>query len=409
MTKLEKFLEGVEKLRTPQNTKKIDALIEGTNLIASEYRKRKAKEEKARLEAEGFKKLDQHRIDSGLSNKAFVEGVGKTIIKSNQPDDVKTKLMESLDKYTKYLTESSVEPACRFCKVQVNDIAKEYLANNDINGLLHAVVLPHDSRLYNYDAIAYKRWTDILSSGKPLSTGDCNIQASFLVTRKLIDTDHEKLFVIVNEYNPTKYKPLLWHYADTSYVVQNKPEMNVKDFTESVGNAIIKSDYSYQTKQDLLEGLGSWIKDKCKTYGRSFGTSCCGKTYYDEPEVQEKFIDELVKTINKVGYNKFSKKYDFMAEKVSGNEVKGKVTADLDTVITVPFSFVLKNTADGDNPKPVLTFMYQMPGQTEKVTSNFNMTPDVKSYIAIGQMWRKLDKIRKQLSDDYANRAFAQK
>ena len=99
MTKLEKFLEGVEKLRTPENTKKIDALIEGTNLIAAEYHKRKLREEKARLEAEGFRKLDQHRIDSGLSTKAFIEGVGKTIIESSQPDDIKDKLMENLKLY----------------------------------------------------------------------------------------------------------------------------------------------------------------------------------------------------------------------------------------------------------------------------------------------------------------------
>ena len=107
MTKLEKFLEGVEKLRTPENTKKIDALIEGTNLIAAEYRKRKLREEKARLEAEGFRKLDQHRIDSGLSTKAFIEGVGKTIIESSQPDDIKDKLMENLKLYANYLTEST--------------------------------------------------------------------------------------------------------------------------------------------------------------------------------------------------------------------------------------------------------------------------------------------------------------
>lgn len=210
MTKLEKFLEGVEKLRTPQNTKKIDALIEGTNLIASEYRKRKAKEEKARLEAEGFKKLDQHRIDSGLSNKAFIEGVGKTIIESNQPDDVKEKLMESLDMYAKYLTESESVSGCVFGLEPMDEQAKELLSKNDINGLLHKYVLPKDTHKYGDAATARKAGVEKVATdnGTPIDG------VQYTISRKLIDTDHEKLFVLSAEGDANKL-PYILHYADT--------------------------------------------------------------------------------------------------------------------------------------------------------------------------------------------------
>ena len=96
---MEKFMSELEKLKTPDNEKVVGKLMEGVNLIADEYRRRKASEKAAKLEAEGFAKLDEHRTASGLSAKAFIEGVGKTIIDSAQPEEVKEKMDASSFNY----------------------------------------------------------------------------------------------------------------------------------------------------------------------------------------------------------------------------------------------------------------------------------------------------------------------
>lgn len=102
MTRVELFLSEIEKLRTPQNTKRIDALIEGVSCIADEARRRQAKR-KALAEAEGFKKLDAHRLSSGLTDKAFLEGVGHSIIGASLPDETKSQMLDVLGRYGDYL------------------------------------------------------------------------------------------------------------------------------------------------------------------------------------------------------------------------------------------------------------------------------------------------------------------
>lgn len=107
MTRLEALINGIKDLETPENTKTIKKLTEGITLMANEYRKRKAAETKAITEAKGFAELDELRKRSGLSDRAFLEGVGNDIIKSNHPVEVKQKLMNKLSDYSNYLTESA--------------------------------------------------------------------------------------------------------------------------------------------------------------------------------------------------------------------------------------------------------------------------------------------------------------
>lgn len=107
MTRLEALINGIKDLETPENTKTIKKLTEGITLMANEYRRRKAAETKAITEAKGFAELDELRKRSGLSDRAFLEGVGNDIIKSNHPVEVKQKLMNKLSDYSNYLTESA--------------------------------------------------------------------------------------------------------------------------------------------------------------------------------------------------------------------------------------------------------------------------------------------------------------
>ena len=107
MTRLEALINGIKDLETPENTQTLKKLTEGISLMANEYRRRKAAETKAITEAQGFTELDELRKRSGLSDRAFLEGVGYDIIKSNHPDEVKQKLMNKLSDYSNYLTESA--------------------------------------------------------------------------------------------------------------------------------------------------------------------------------------------------------------------------------------------------------------------------------------------------------------
>lgn len=349
MTKLEKFLEGVEKLRTPENTKKIDALIEGTNLIAAEYRKRKLREEKARLEAEGFRKLDQHRIDSGLSTKAFIEGVGKTIIESSQPDDIKDKLMENLKLYANYLTESAVA-GCMFCLEPLDDQAKDCLAKNDIAGLMRWV-LPKGAHKYGDAATARKAGVEKVAAdnGTPIDG------TPYTITRKLIDSSHEKLYIL-SAADGNKV-PYILHYADTPAAT---------------------------------ESIGSWIKDKANAVSRKYGSTFGGKHYYDDPEEQGKFMDEIYKSIKSASFNKFSNQNEFEVEKVSDTELKGNIICDANT--KVPFALAVGQSNDGTT----LTLRYQLPGQPAR-GNNYKLTPDVKPYMAASQITSKLNAMLKEL------------
>ena len=208
MTKLEKLLEGINGLRTPENEKTIKKLTEGIGLIAEEYRQRKAKEEKARLEAAGFIELDKHRKESGLSNKAFVESVGRTIIESSHPEAVKEQMMESLGAYARYLTEAV--SGCIYSLKPMDDKAREYVANNDVQGLLKDWVLPRDAHKYGDAATAVRARIEKIGDGERIPLGE----NMYTVSRKLIDTDHEKLFLLVPAHVQVN-APYILHYADT--------------------------------------------------------------------------------------------------------------------------------------------------------------------------------------------------
>lgn len=107
MTRLEALINGIKDLETPENTKTIKKLTEGITMMSNEYRRRKAAETKAITESQSFAELDDFRKRSGLSDRAFLEGVGNDIIKSNYSDEVKQKLMNKLSDYSNYLTESA--------------------------------------------------------------------------------------------------------------------------------------------------------------------------------------------------------------------------------------------------------------------------------------------------------------
>lgn len=210
MTKMEKFMSELEKLKTPDNEKVVGKLMEGVNLIADEYRRRKASEKAAKLEAEGFAKLDEHRKASGLSTKAFVEGVGKTILESKQPEEVKSKMMDSLARYAKHLTEATAVNGCLYSMEPVDEVAKNYIANNDISGLLNKYVLPNSQHKYGDAATAKKMGIDqvIANNGTDIDG------VKYVLSRKLIDDAHEKLFVLMPGDGSARV-PYMVHYADT--------------------------------------------------------------------------------------------------------------------------------------------------------------------------------------------------
>jgi hypothetical protein len=225
MTKLEKLLEGIQGLRTPENEKTIKKLTEGITLIADEYRSRKAKEAKARLEAEGFKKLDEQRAESGLDNKAFLESVGKTIIGSSHPEEVKARMMESLEHYAKYLTESVA--GCIYTLKPIDARDKDFIVKNDVGGLLHDCILPKSSHKYGDAATAKKMGVD-----KVAADNGTDIQgAHYTLARKLIDSDHEKLYVLLADDNRGAF---LMHYADT-------PKAASVESTETESNPLTES------------------------------------------------------------------------------------------------------------------------------------------------------------------------
>lgn len=385
MTKMEKFMSELEKLKTPDNEKVVGKLMEGVNLIADEYRRRKASEKAAKLEAEGFASLDAHRKASGLSTKAFVEGVGKTIMESAQPEEIKSKMMNSLSRYARHLTESAGVCGCIYSMEPVDEQCANYIISNNINGLLQNCVLPNSEHKYGDAATAKKSGID-----QVISDNGTDINGyKYKLARKLIDSDHEKLFVLTPEDDSMKM-PYVLHYADTPKAAMDSAGMDAKEFTECIGNAIINSDFTEKTKSAMLEGFGQWIKDKTKTVGRKIGSTYGGKTYYDEPEAQARLIDNIVKAIKGISYNKFSKKNDFEIETTGPTNIKGNIICTDDT--KAPFTVVISQADDGTK----LTFSYQLPGQQE-TSKVYTLTPEVKPYLAAAQIRHKLNSIHNQL------------
>jgi hypothetical protein len=283
MRKIDKFIDELQELKKKgYDAKKVDALTEGVNLIAAEYRRRKAKEDakqKAMVEAAGFAQLDKQCKASGLSKKAFIEGVGRTIIECNQPEDIKTRMMESLEKYVKYLTEAATVAGCLFSMEYLNEESKAMLANNDITGLLHKCVLPNVAHQYGDAATAKRAAIDEISTNPVSHIG----LHTYKVDRKLIDTDHEKLFILSDttdgdpQYPATA--PLLLYYADTPKAVDNteaaKPIQSSSAYesqsacsgatlTEGVFDKLKENDYAYfhpKAKEMLIKTMARKISE----------------------------------------------------------------------------------------------------------------------------------------------------
>lgn len=194
MKKIDKFLDELQGLKKKgYDTKKIDALTEGVNLIAAEYRRRKAKADarkKAMVEAAGFAKLDQQRKASGLSAKTFIESVGKTIIECNQPDDVKTKLMDTLGKYAS-LMESADTIATRWAFEKLDDADKKFLSEGNLDAFKKHV-LERTNMAFRWAAEAKFDEVAEMAANK---AGELHM-TKFVVKRTLIDTPDEKLLII---------------------------------------------------------------------------------------------------------------------------------------------------------------------------------------------------------------------
>ena len=407
---MEKFMTELEKLKTPGNEKVVGKLMEGVNLIADEYRRRKANEKAAKLEAEGFAKLDEHRKASGLSTKAFVEGVGKTIIESTQPEEVKSKMMNSLSRYARHLTEAAGVMGCIYSMEPVDEIGKEYIASNKIGDLLQKCVLPKSEHKYGDAATARKAGVDQVIQDNGTDIGGI----MYKIGRKLIDNDHEKLILLAPVDDAVFKMPYVLHYADTPKAAMDSSNMDTKSFAECIGNAIINSDYTERDKSAMLEGFGHWIKDKATKLGREFNTKYRDMTYYDDPSVQAKFIDEVYKHILRQGRNKFSKQQTFEAQKASDTEITGCVNYFIDGPVSneptkVPYRIKLTPSDDKKKASAILTFTYQMPGQ-QAISHDYYLNPKVVSYRAAAQITNKLfgieEKLRKmRMEQVYAEHA----
>ena len=192
MRKIDKFIDEIQALKSKgYDTKKIDALTEGVNLIAAEYRRRKTKEEaqkKAMVEAAGFAKLDEQRKASGLSMKAFLEGVGNTIIACGQPDEVKERMMDTLGKYAS-LTEAADTIATRWAEGHLDDTDRQLLANGDIEGFKKRV-MERTQMAYRWEAQA--KFDEIAN----LATTKNGKFKEYTVSRILIDSPDEKLLLL---------------------------------------------------------------------------------------------------------------------------------------------------------------------------------------------------------------------
>jgi hypothetical protein len=109
MTKYQKLLTELNKLRTDDNKQTLDILVEGIGLIEKEYRRRSALEKKAQLESAGYHQLENFRKSSRLCKKAFVESVGKRVIDSDYPQEMKTKMLEALSGYVNFCNQPGMQ------------------------------------------------------------------------------------------------------------------------------------------------------------------------------------------------------------------------------------------------------------------------------------------------------------
>lgn len=212
MRKIDKFIDGIQALKTKgYDTKKIDALTEGINLIAAEYRRRKTKEDaqkKAMVEAAGFAKLDEQRKATGLSMKAFLEGVGQTIITCNQPDEVKGRMMDTLGKYAS-LTEAADTIATRWAEGHLDDTDKQFLSTGNIEGFKKHV-LERTQMAYRWEAQA--KFDEIAN----LATTKNGKFKDYTVSRVLINSPDEKLLLLAPAGNAPANAPGFLYAAKVS-------------------------------------------------------------------------------------------------------------------------------------------------------------------------------------------------
>ena len=236
MTKLEKLLEGIQGLKTPENEKTIKKLTEGITMIADEYRSRKAKETKARLEAEGFKKLDAQRAESGLDNRAFLESVGKMIIGSSHPEEVKSQMMESLERYAKYasLTESANTIATRWAEGTLDNNDKKMLADGNVEGFKKSV-LERTQMAFRWEAQA--KFDEVAN----LVTDKTAMYKGYSPVRAIINKPDEKLLLLKSAHPAGHGLPSFVYAAKVSQT----------QALESVGNTQVPATPSLLTPEEI--------------------------------------------------------------------------------------------------------------------------------------------------------------
>lgn len=210
MTKAEAFIAKLEAIKTPENSAIVEGIEKGFNLILEESRRRakgKALTEsimknygKKLTLTEGFNQLDMYRKQSGMSNKVFVESVGRTVLESMLDDETKDKLLSKLGEYSNALNEGEQVVAnqkvpnsgCLYAMVFVDDAGKKLLAEGKTDELLHRVVMPKAKRLEGEEADKAMTLANGYGEGNTIHIG----MGLYEVKKKLIDSPYEKYYIV---------------------------------------------------------------------------------------------------------------------------------------------------------------------------------------------------------------------
>lgn len=237
MRKIDRFIDELQELKKKgYDAKKVDALTEGVNLIAAEYRRRKAKEDaqkKAMVESTGFAKLDAQYKASGLSMAAFVEGVGKTIIDSKHPDNIKNRMMDTLGKFAS-LTESANTIATRWAEGTLDDNDKKMLADGNVEGFKKSV-LERTQMAFRWAAQA--KFDEVAN----LVTDKTAMYKGYSLARAIINTPDEKLLLLKSAHPTGNGLPSFVYAAKVSQT----------QTLESVGNTQVPTTPSLLTPDEI--------------------------------------------------------------------------------------------------------------------------------------------------------------
>ena len=237
MRKIDRFIDELQELKKKgYDAKKVDALTEGVNLIAAEYRRRKTKEDaqkKSMLESTGFAKLDAQYKASGLSMAAFVEGVGKTIIDSKHPDDIKNRMMDTLGKFAS-LTESANTIATRWAEGTLDDNDKKMLADGNVEGFKKSV-LERTQMAFRWAAQA--KFDEVAN----LVTDKTAMYKGYSLARAIINTPDEKLLLLKSAHPTGNDLPSFVYAAKVSQT----------QTLESVGNTQVPTTPSLLTPDEI--------------------------------------------------------------------------------------------------------------------------------------------------------------